>query len=162
MCSTFSPSAKLCSAGGLINNGNIFLDKKCFVTRTRAEVITAPNRSSSRHANFPRLVKQAIPHTDLRVHEIVERQSQNNNLTKQDACRKTEFHPMFLEEAYERCRKICAEYAKTFYLGLNPLQFCFNFKYLSISVTYWFTMLSLCRNFADDRGETESHMGHLW
>ncbi|KAI3414729.1 uncharacterized protein J3R85_015901, partial [Psidium guajava] len=28
-----------------------------------------------------------------------------------------QFHPAFLDEAYERCRKLCAEYAKTFYLG---------------------------------------------
>ncbi|KAJ0778490.1 putative 15-cis-phytoene synthase [Helianthus annuus] len=28
-----------------------------------------------------------------------------------------EFHPEFLDEAYDRCRDICAEYAKTFYLG---------------------------------------------
>ncbi|KAL8476586.1 hypothetical protein ACS0TY_029036 [Phlomoides rotata] len=26
-----------------------------------------------------------------------------------------------LGEAYDRCRQVCAEYAKTFYLGLNPL-----------------------------------------
>ncbi|XP_073261008.1 bifunctional 15-cis-phytoene synthase, chromoplastic-like [Populus alba] len=50
-------------------------------------------------------------------HEIVERRSQANSLSKQDICRKPEFHPAFLEEAYERCRNICAEYAKTFYLG---------------------------------------------
>ncbi|KAI9071512.1 hypothetical protein K1719_046520 [Acacia pycnantha] len=30
---------------------------------------------------------------------------------------KPQFRPGFIEEAYESCRKICAEYAKTFYLG---------------------------------------------
>ncbi|KAJ7009466.1 hypothetical protein NC653_000219 [Populus alba x Populus x berolinensis] len=56
-------------------------------------------------------------------HEIVERRSQANSLSKQDICRKPEFHPAFLEEAYERCRNICAEYAKTFYLGNIHISF---------------------------------------
>ncbi|CAI9774469.1 unnamed protein product [Fraxinus pennsylvanica] len=30
---------------------------------------------------------------------------------------KPSFHPMFLEEAYDQCKNICEEYAKTFYLG---------------------------------------------
>ncbi|KAG6781805.1 hypothetical protein POTOM_014720 [Populus tomentosa] len=111
MCSTFSLSAKPC-AGAHIGK---FLHSKSLVTRAKAEAITAPKRSSG-HA-FPQLLKQGIPHTDLQVHEIVERQSQANVLGKQDTCRKSEFHPMFLEEAYGRCRNICAEYAKTFYLG---------------------------------------------
>ncbi|KAL9386207.1 hypothetical protein Peur_019331 [Populus x canadensis] len=111
MCSKFSLSAKPC-AGAHIGK---FLHSKSLVTRARAGVITVPKRSS-RQA-FPQLSKQGIPHTDLQVHEIVERQSQANVLGKQDTCRKSEFHPMFLEEAYGRCRNICAEYAKTFYLG---------------------------------------------
>ncbi|KAL9407394.1 hypothetical protein Peur_004366 [Populus x canadensis] len=111
MCSTFSLSAKPCTGA---DNGK-FLHSKSLVTRARAEVIAAPKRSSQRA--FPRLLKHGIPHTDLQVHEIVERQSQANSLSKQDICRKPEFHPAFLEEAYERCRNICAEYAKTFYLG---------------------------------------------
>jgi hypothetical protein len=111
MCSTFSLSAKPCTGA---DNGK-FLHSISLVTRARAEVIAAPKRSSQRA--FPRLLKHGIPHTDLQVHEIVERQSQANSLSKQDICRKPEFHPAFLEEAYERCRNICAEYAKTFYLG---------------------------------------------
>ncbi|XP_011048242.1 PREDICTED: phytoene synthase 2, chloroplastic-like [Populus euphratica] len=111
MCSSFSLSARPCTGP---DNGK-FLHSKSLVTRARAEVIAAPKRSSQRA--FPRLLKHGIPHTDLQVHEIVERQSQANSLSKQDICRKPEFHPAFLEEAYERCRNICAEYAKTFYLG---------------------------------------------
>nr|TKS12268.1 hypothetical protein D5086_0000065520 [Populus alba] len=111
MCSTFSLSSKPCNGA---DNGK-FLRSKSLVTRARAEVIAARKRSSQRA--FLRLLKQGIPHTDLQVHEIVERQSQANSLSKQDICRKPEFHPVFLEEAYERCRNICAEYAKTFYLG---------------------------------------------
>ncbi|XP_011010677.1 PREDICTED: phytoene synthase 2, chloroplastic-like [Populus euphratica] len=111
MCSSFSLSARPCTGP---DNGK-FLHSKSLVTRARAEVIAAPKRSSQRA--FPRLLKHGIPHTDLQVNEIVERQSQANSLSKQDICRKPEFHPAFLEEAYERCRNICAEYAKTFYLG---------------------------------------------
>ncbi|OMO57884.1 Squalene/phytoene synthase [Corchorus olitorius] len=79
----------------------------------RAEVIAAPKISIS----FPGLTKQGIPHTDLQVQEIVTRQSWPNNLAKEGGCRKPQFHPLFLEEAYNKCRDICAEYAKTFYLG---------------------------------------------
>ncbi|KAK9072556.1 hypothetical protein SSX86_008990 [Deinandra increscens subsp. villosa] len=66
--------------------------------------------------NLPELSIKGIPHTDLRVREVVQRQLQirPDDLS---ACRKPEFHPEFLEEAYDRCRDICAEYAKTFYLG---------------------------------------------
>ncbi|BFG33412.1 hypothetical protein CerSpe_196860 [Prunus speciosa] len=34
--------------------------------------------------------------------------------------RKPELCPCFLEEAYERCRKICAEFAKTYYISRSP------------------------------------------
>ncbi|XP_040991094.1 phytoene synthase 2, chloroplastic-like isoform X1 [Juglans microcarpa x Juglans regia] len=81
----------------------------------RSEVAMAPQHSSTRI--FPALSKHGIPLADLHVQEIVKRQSQNNNLAREDPCKKPRFHPMFLEEAYERCRYICAEYAKTFYLG---------------------------------------------
>ncbi|KAH9789205.1 hypothetical protein WN943_009375 [Citrus x changshan-huyou] len=91
--------------------------QKTTVAATRAGVTIAPRQRSS-HI-FPGLSRQGIPQsTALHVSEIVERQSQDNSLAMEDACRsKPQFHPMFLEEAYERCRNICAEYAKTFYLG---------------------------------------------
>ncbi|KAL3609062.1 hypothetical protein D5086_000082 [Populus alba] len=98
-----------CIMASIIGRGHNgkFLRSKSSVTRARAEVIAAPKGSSQR--GFSRLLKHGIPHTDLQVHEIVERQSQANSLSKQDICRKPEFHPAFLEEAYERCRNICAE-----------------------------------------------------
>ncbi|KAH9740695.1 hypothetical protein KPL70_002312 [Citrus sinensis] len=57
--------------------------------------------------------------SDVHICEIAERQSLANNLSdKGDAFRsKPQLDAMFLDEAYERCRKICAEYAKTYYLG---------------------------------------------
>ncbi|MED6134325.1 platinum sensitivity [Stylosanthes scabra] len=69
---------------------------------------------------------------DLNVHEVVERQCQNgnfgtntsgtnnnNNNNNNNPLRKKKprFEPNFLKDAYEMCRKICKEYAKTFYLG---------------------------------------------
>ncbi|KAK9157563.1 hypothetical protein Scep_004137 [Stephania cephalantha] len=73
------------------------------------------------------LSKWGFSHEDLHLRDIVDRQSSsepssNNSLfTKDDdenvARRRPEFDPAFLDEAYERCRCICAEYAKTFYLG---------------------------------------------
>lgn len=112
MCSTFSIAAKPCI--GVIN-GRV-LCQRTRISAARAVTI-APRRRSLEI--FPGLSKQGIPLTDLHVSEIVERQSQpGNSLSLEDECKtKPEFHPMFLEEAYERCRKICAEYAKTFYLG---------------------------------------------
>ncbi|KAJ9153350.1 hypothetical protein P3X46_026798 [Hevea brasiliensis] len=118
MCSTFSlAAAKLCCIKS--KKERKFLQPKFIVTtRARSQVITAPNKSSSVATTTTQLLKQGIPHSDLHVREIVERQSQASTcLGQQDACRKPEFHPSYLDEAYARCRSICAEYAKTFYLG---------------------------------------------
>jgi phytoene synthase len=113
MCSTFSVSTNPCNYGA--NNAR-FLHSKSFVTRTRAQGIRAHKCSSSGAIPRP-LIKEFIPRTDLLVHEVVERQSQANNLAKQDACRRVEMNLTLLEEAYKRCRNICAEYARTYYLG---------------------------------------------
>lgn len=96
------------------SNGKL-LSRKSTRRAARAEVIVAPKKRTSTH-NVPELSKQGIPHTDLHVREIVKRQSTDKSAMF-DVCQKPQFHPMFLEEAYERCRNICAEYAKTFYLG---------------------------------------------
>ncbi|KAK9273368.1 hypothetical protein L1049_018178 [Liquidambar formosana] len=112
MSSTFSLAAKPCIGAG---DGKLVSHKSTFTT-TRAQVTIAPKQANGRI--FPELSKQGIPHNDLHVREIVDRQSKAKNLVAmEDACRKPQFHPMFLEEAYEKCRNICAEYAKTFYLG---------------------------------------------
>ncbi|CAK7339138.1 unnamed protein product [Dovyalis caffra] len=100
-----------CSGG---NNGR-FMHPKSVVTRTRCKGISAHKCSSSRA--FPRLLKEVIPPAELHVQEIVKRQSQANNLAKQDSCRRPECSPVFLEEAYRRCRNICKDYAGTYYLG---------------------------------------------
>lgn len=113
MCSTFSVSTNPCNYGA--NNAR-FLHSKSFVTRTRAQGIRAHKCSSGGAIPRP-LIKEFIPRTDLRVHEIVERQPQANNLAKQDACRRVEMNLTLLEEAYKRCRNICAEYARTYYLA---------------------------------------------
>ncbi|KAG5250150.1 phytoene synthase [Salix suchowensis] len=113
MCSKFSVSTTPCNYGA---NDARFLHSETSVARKRAQGIKAHKCSSS--GAIPRLsIKEFIPHTDLRVHEIVERQSQANNLAKQDACRRAEMNPKLLEEAYKRCRNICSEYARTYYLA---------------------------------------------
>ncbi|XP_062076708.1 phytoene synthase 2, chloroplastic-like [Humulus lupulus] len=85
----------------------------------RAELtIMAPAKQSSIPV-FPELTKPGIPFFDLRLQEVVKRQSQKSHSFDVDdqARRKPQFHPSFLEESYERCRCICEEYAKSFYLG---------------------------------------------
>lgn len=110
MCSTFSLVAKPC-IGGLCSG-------KSFCTK--ASMTIAPRKQTLK--TFPGISKQGIPYGDLNVGEIVERQCQIRFTVPDDACRmKPEFHPMFLQEAYERCRNICAEYAKSFYLGIVKL-----------------------------------------
>jgi len=96
------------------SNGKL-LPQKSMLTTIRAEVITAPKQRSLR--NFPELSIQGIPVGDLHVREIVQRQSKTHNTAYKGTTRKSQFDSSFLEEAYERCRNICAEYAKTFYLG---------------------------------------------
>ncbi|CAM8967703.1 unnamed protein product [Rhodiola kirilowii] len=86
----------------------------------RAEAVIAdPRRTRSSPQLFPQLSKLGVPHSDLQVNEIVERQSmaKNGGFIGDSAFTKAKFEPMFLNKAYERCRHICAEYAKTFYLG---------------------------------------------
>jgi phytoene synthase len=87
-------------------------------SNTRAEVTLAPKQSRGMRV-FPELSKQGVLLADLRIQEIVKRQSPIHNLVMRQhlVCRKPQFHPLFLQEAYERCRTICAEYAKSFYLG---------------------------------------------
>ncbi|XP_076948128.1 phytoene synthase 2, chloroplastic-like [Bidens hawaiensis] len=83
---------------------------------SRREFMVTARVVAPKKPNLPELSLEGIPQTDLRVREIVQRQLQ----TRRDdysGCGKPEFHPEFLEEAYDRCRDICAEYAKTFYLG---------------------------------------------
>ncbi|XP_050216095.1 phytoene synthase 2, chloroplastic-like [Mercurialis annua] len=105
MSSIFSVSAKPCIRSN---------HAKSVVTRAKAQVMIAPTQSNSTSA----LPQQIIVRNDVHVREIVERQSQSDSLlARQHLCKKPEFHPLFLEEAYEGCKHICAEYAKTFYLG---------------------------------------------
>ncbi|XP_044506023.1 phytoene synthase 2, chloroplastic-like [Mangifera indica] len=101
-----------------VGNGKIeFCRRPLVITATSSGGVTmAPRKTSS--VSFPGLSRLGVPHTDLHVREIVERQSQVSLFCKEDSCRrKPGFAPLFLEEAYQRCGNICAEYAKTFYLG---------------------------------------------
>lgn len=109
----YSLGAKSCIRA---SNGK-FPTRKSIIARS--EVVVAPHNSTTRI--FPLLSKDSIPLADLHVEKIIERHSQNNILAREDSCKRPQFfHSMFLEEAYEKCRNICAEYAKTFYLGPFP------------------------------------------
>lgn len=97
--------------------GTKFLPRRSTLIMSRADVIAEPKSKNFRRLNFPTLSKQGIPLADLHVEEIVQRQSQANPFSGEDSCKELRLHPSFLEKAYESCRRICAEYAKTFYLG---------------------------------------------
>jgi len=80
-----------------------------------SELIMVPKHKTT---TFPQLSKQGVSVADLHVQQVVEKQSQTNNFdTPYSSHFKPQFEPSFLKDAYEMCRNICAEYAKTFYLG---------------------------------------------
>ncbi|KAJ6694620.1 hypothetical protein OIU74_013862 [Salix koriyanagi] len=82
MCSKFSVSTTPCNYGA---NDARFLHSENLCCKHKSSMGLKP---TSARAVVPFLgyrSKEFIPHTDLRVHEIVERQSQANNLAKQDA-----------------------------------------------------------------------------
>ncbi|KAL2540852.1 Phytoene synthase [Abeliophyllum distichum] len=109
MSASFSYAAKPCIRKG---DGK-FLIHRNKRTIARAEVaIAVPKKKNE--SFYPKLSVQG---TGKIIHEIVQRQSQSNGLAIHDVCRKPDFNPMFLEEAYDQCKNICEEYAKTFYLG---------------------------------------------
>lgn len=116
----FSVAAKPCIENQSNGKNHLFLFHKSTRSSTRVEAtIAAPKRKSS-STIFPELSVQSIPHTDLHVREIVKRQTKIRFVVDDfdhHSCRKPQFHPAFLEEAYEQCKNICSEYAKTFYLG---------------------------------------------
>lgn len=114
MCSTFSVAAKP-SIGE--SRGKI-LSQQVINSGARSELnINIPREKNS--IIFPRLSTQGMLQSDVHIREIAERRSLANNLLdKGDAFRsKPQLDAMFLDEAYERCRKICAEFATTYYLG---------------------------------------------
>lgn len=125
-------------------NGKRFMSQKSIKLSTIRLTVVSPNKQSS-ITFFPELTKPGIPLTELRVQEVVKRQSRIHSFAMEDQTRrKPQFHLSFLEEAYERCRGICQEYAKSFYLGpiLYPLPpFYKLYSYLSFfllfSLFFW-------------------------
>ncbi|KAM1204591.1 hypothetical protein ACFX14_005631 [Malus domestica] len=87
------------------------------VSARRGEVVRAAKQFISMPV-FPELSIQVIPSfADLQVQEIIQRQSQTCNTATEGGRRKPRLEPDSVEEAYERCRKICEEYGKTYYLA---------------------------------------------
>lgn len=82
----------------------------------RSEVTMVPKHRTM--TMFPQLSKQVgVSVADLHVQEVVDRQSYTANFSTLAPTSKSQFDPNFLKDAYDMCRDICAEYAKTFYLG---------------------------------------------
>ncbi|KAK1435209.1 hypothetical protein QVD17_00970 [Tagetes erecta] len=106
MASAVSILSKPCTGSVIKNRRN---SRQEFKITAR---VVAPKKP-----NLPELSVKSIPQTDLRVQEIVQRQLQTRTDDHSICRRPDQFHPEFLEDAFERCREICAEYAKTFYLG---------------------------------------------
>ncbi|CAN1178970.1 Phytoene synthase 2, chloroplastic (Fragment) [Linum perenne] len=123
MCSMLS--FKACNYamidGGIASDHHLTWKRKsATVTVVRREVImnviTVPKLKGSRRS--PSLLKElGIPHGDLCVDEIVERQQHLCYNSSGERRLSSKFSSEFLDESYERCKDICAEYAKTFYLG---------------------------------------------
>ncbi|MCD7465023.1 hypothetical protein HAX54_000415 [Datura stramonium] len=111
MCpATLSYSSNSCLSA---RNGR-FSSKNCrgkLPVRAEVLIVSPKKREKSIHEL---LSVQGIAHTHRRVREVVWKQT---HVTNDLCCRTPSFDPVFLDEAYELCRKICAEYAKTFYLG---------------------------------------------
>ncbi|XP_054807598.1 phytoene synthase 2, chloroplastic-like [Prosopis cineraria] len=108
----FSPAANASIIGSHISAGKSISRR---LSVTGAQVTLAPK--PTRDIVYRHLSKQGIPLADLHVQDVVERQTQPAKFISTSPRNKPMFRPGFLEEAYESCRKICAEYAKTFYLG---------------------------------------------
>ncbi|KAK7387628.1 hypothetical protein VNO78_28553 [Psophocarpus tetragonolobus] len=81
--------------------------RRCGVIRSEVNVAPKQRRGGV-------LSKQVVPLSDIHVQEVVHRQSQIMSPCSKP---KPQFEPNFLSDAYEMCGNICAEYAKTFYLG---------------------------------------------
>ncbi|GAA0184990.1 cyclase [Lithospermum erythrorhizon] len=85
-------------------------------TTISIEATVLKNNSKKRNEiiGLPILSLQDLPQIRGRVHEIFQRQSK---LAMDDDYKTLQIDQHVAEEGYERCRKICAEYSKTFYLG---------------------------------------------
>lgn len=104
----------------LTSRNCVFLPQNYKKTSAISEVIISiPKKSRKDSSHFPELSINGVCSTDKVVREIVQRQSKYIDPITYDVCKKPSFHPMFLEEAYERCKDVCSEYAKTFYLGTS-------------------------------------------
>ncbi|XP_077211446.1 phytoene synthase 2, chloroplastic-like [Tasmannia lanceolata] len=103
MCCTSFISPKLCTGSRQRR-----IQTPAHSIRCRAQVTIFP-----KSIKFSELSISGNPLTDIRVNDIAGRQSRPNLVT----ANRPEFPADFLAEAYERCRNVCAEYAKTFYLG---------------------------------------------
>jgi len=89
------------------------------VIRCKAQVSSSP-RARNISTFLTKLPKGGgISLADLQVNEVVASQSRCSSADGRQQ-KRIEFESELLDDAYERCRCVCAEYAKTFYLGVEP------------------------------------------
>ena len=89
------------------------------VIRCKAQVSSSP-RIRSINSLLTKLPNSGgISLADLQVNEVVASQSRCSSADGRQQ-KRIELDAELLEDAYERCRCVCAEYAKTFYLGMEP------------------------------------------
>ncbi|KAG6417180.1 hypothetical protein SASPL_119331 [Salvia splendens] len=93
---TILPSVKKCNCISISGNNT---------KNSSARAAIAIPKTRKKHISQTELISvHGTASTDLFVHEIVERQTRKAETTAFDLCQNPSFHPVFLEEAYERCR----------------------------------------------------------
>ncbi|KAJ8437161.1 hypothetical protein Cgig2_016904 [Carnegiea gigantea] len=101
---------------GINSNINPLFSIKRSISSTSAAVRAALVAGTTTCCAHDLCKKGVDPVTDFHVQQVIERQLKHRDVI---ATRRTgsHFDPGFLREAYQRCQRLCAAYAKNFYLG---------------------------------------------
>ncbi|KAL2940758.1 Phytoene synthase chloroplastic [Bienertia sinuspersici] len=88
--------------------------KPTIAASENSPILFTPRRKlkSKQKSSMAVLNKGVDPFTELQVQQVMERQSKSFIPRIQ-----TSFHPKLVEQAYESCRKFCADRSTTYYLG---------------------------------------------
>lgn len=106
-----------------------------WVTCPKQNLIPPPRKRFGRkfRSGIPLMSSKAVvAYSEEKVHEVVLKQAA---LVKQQRPNEGFKDWDLLNEAYERCGEVCAEYAKTFYLGTYFLSFSLFFFTLFYCLT---------------------------
>lgn len=85
--------------------------------RTERQLPSSPDKIKYDKYFLQELSKCHIAHTDLHPKGIIQNHSKVKNMHPTDSWGTPESRCTYLEEAYQRCRHICAESSKSYYLG---------------------------------------------